>query len=90
MLLVYADKVGRKMVMQLVGPVGMIGASIGLIFNSLVGLTFSMTILNVFHGTIFSLNFIYLNEIIIDPLRSKANGINTFALTLGVLSNFDN
>ena len=88
LFLIYADKVGRTMILLLIGPIGMIGACIGLMSNDMGFLTLSMTIMNVFYGTIFSLNFLYFNEIIIDPWRSKASGVQTFSVTFGSLSKF--
>ena len=82
----YADKIGRKTVMLIMGPLGIIGVAGALMFNNLVMITISMVCTSIYYSIIFVMNFIYFNEIIIDPLRSKASGFKSFALSMGTLS----
>lgn len=87
-LMFQADKFGRALILMIMGPIGIIGSSIGLIFNNLIAITFAMFIMSIFQSGIFLLNIIYFNEIIIDPWRSKSSGIKTFSLTLGLICTF--
>lgn len=80
-----ADKLGRRTVLLIASPIGIIGTLLGLLFNSLVSITIANTLMSIADGTIFSMNFIYLNETLVDPLRSKSSGLKTFFLSLGGL-----
>lgn len=85
LLLILADRFGRKVILQIVGPIGMVAASIGLVFDNLAALTLSMLVMNCLFGTIFSLSFVYFNEMVIDPWRSRCSGFKSLAITLGNL-----
>ena len=86
-LFIRADVIGRKRTMLMMGPLGIIGALCAIIFNDLTMITIGMTFLATFYGCVFGLSFIYLNELLVDPLRSKASGINTMCISFGALSN---
>ena len=80
-----ADSLGRKTILLIMGPLGIFGTAIGLMFNNLAAITIFMLFSSIYYSIIFSLNFIFFNEMVIDPLRSKASGIKSFSLTLGTL-----
>ena len=83
-----ADKYGRKTILTVMIPIGLICISLCLMFKNLVIVTIGMTAVEMMHGSLLSLCFIFLNELFIDPLRSKSSGLKTFSMSLGAMSNF--
>lgn len=78
-----ADRRGRKFVMVVVGPVGMLGLSLSLIFDSLIMVTVHMIFAHIFYPSFFMILYIYFNETFIDPWRSKSAGLNLLFTLLG-------
>jgi hypothetical protein len=51
----------------------------------LLQLGFGFTFITIYYTSTFALNYIFINELLIDPLRSKASGIKTFTTAVGSL-----
>lgn len=77
------DRIGRKTTLLLMFPLGLIGVFFGLAFNNLVTLTIFMVLSSVYYSVVFTVNFIYFNEVTINPIRSKATGIKSLSLSFG-------
>ena len=84
MLFLYlSDRIGRKSILLIIGPIGILGMSVGLIFDNLVAITIFMIFMYMFMAT-FYINFnVYLNEILINPWRSKFSGLNRIFSVIG-------
>lgn len=80
---ILADNFGRKLMLQVGCPIGIIGSLIGLFSESLISITIANILIMTSNGVIFWMCWIYLNEILINPLRSQSNGIKSFALSVG-------
>lgn len=86
-LMIISDRFGRKYIMIIAIMIGLIGTFVGMFVNELLMLTICMIFIFTFYSTLFGLSFIYINEILIDPYRSKASGFSSFSITIGTLSN---
>ena len=84
-ILFLADRKGRRIILLWTAPIGMLGISFCIFAKSLVLMGFGFTLVNIYYTTTFSLNYIFINELLIDPLRSKASGIKTFSFAIGAL-----
>lgn len=82
---ILADKYGRRTILLFGSPLGIVGSFIGYFSNNLILIAIANTLTAICDGTIFSMNFIYLNETLVDPLRSKSSGLKTFSLSIGSL-----
>lgn len=85
-IFVLADHFGRRKALILLSLTGLCGASLGTAFRGLAPLTVSLTMIQIFYEGTLNCSFIYLNELIIDPLRSKSVAMKSLFLSLGTLS----
>ena len=83
-----SDSIGNKMIFIYISPFGILGVAIGLISSNLPMITIGFTLLQFYTVSTLIGMFVYLNEMIIDPLRSKASGVKTFALALGAIGKY--
>lgn len=86
--LFFADRLGRRKVILLVSIFGFAGTLLSVFGNSLVMLGFGFTFILIYCNSFYALNYIFINELLVDPLRSKATGIKTFSFAVGLLSGF--
>lgn len=63
-----------------------LGVLLCLIFNNLWSITAGITILDGYSNIMFTIIFLYTNEILTDPLRSKAPGIQAMSFSIGQVS----
>ena len=85
LFLFLADRYGRRKIILFLSIIGFIGTAIAVFANSLLQLGFGFTFISIYYTSTFSLNYIFINELLIDPLRSKASGIKTFLSAIGTL-----
>ena len=88
LIFILGDHYGRKKALILLVFIGITGALIGVIFDQLVSLTMAMTMVQVFYEGTLNGCFIYLNELIINPLRSKSIAIKSIFISLGIVGKY--
>ena len=88
LFLMLSDRKGRRKMLLISVVFGIIGPLLGGLVDNLVVLGCAMVFASTYYSIVFSLNFVMVNELLIDPYRSKTGGFKSFGFAFGGLCKF--